>query len=383
MSNAQIDLASCLIRLKYGSELGHLVTVMGGADFITLAQIQLRVSSYPGPVHVKLKSKEIGYMLGILVWHKYAEFRKINNRANYKLRLPEIIRILQYPRYLYHIHELFEERGASIIENILLHGMQTQHKCVFDQLTANHTDEDVYQINGVFSQLVATNFISKEPNLATGTELSEIPEFIEMSEQDKFDVITAEGLSQGATQSQCPDQKGLTQYWSINTERFQRYIRDQLIVEDAAEMFGTKPATLLRNALRVSEDATVDLPIEHPISYIDIRRACDEASMDFNNGMNFDATLAILVSGAYLNKTHEGLYSINIRQIISRCFKNSVLQWIMTKYGVEARKVVALLQDQQYYEPHIVAKKCLIDEKVARRVIYRKGYSTIDVHLVY
>ena len=149
----------------------------------------------------------------------------------------------------------------------------------------------------------------------------------------------------------------------------------------------------------MSEDATVDLPIEHPISYIDIRRACDEASMDFNNGMNFDATLAILVSGSYLNKTHEetrfkfftnfkfvitkfcyyqsehkqkGLYSINIRQIISRCFKNSVLQWIMTKYGVEARKVVALLQDQQYYEPHIVAKKCLIDEKVARRVIYRK-----------
>ena len=120
--------------------------------------------------------------------------------------------------------------------------MQTQHKCVFDQLTANHTDEDVHQINGVFSQLVATNFISKEPNLASETELSEIPEFIEMSEQDKFDVITAEGLSQAQTHSD----KKLTQYWSINTERFQRYIRDQLIVEDAAKMFGTKAATLLR-----------------------------------------------------------------------------------------------------------------------------------------
>ena len=95
MSNAQIDLASCLIRLKYGSELGHLVTVMGGADFITLAQIQLRVSSYPGPVHVILKSKEIGYMLGILVWHKYAEFRKINNRANYKLRKGYITLLLE------------------------------------------------------------------------------------------------------------------------------------------------------------------------------------------------------------------------------------------------------------------------------------------------
>ena len=55
----------------------------------------------------------------------------------------------------------------------------------------------------------------------------------------------------------------------------------------------------------MSEDATVGLPKEHPISYVDIRRACDEAAMDFNDGMSFDATLAILVSGSCLTKTHE------------------------------------------------------------------------------
>ena len=48
MSNAQIELASCLIRLKYGIEMGHLVNVIGGSDFITIQQIEMRVSAYPG-----------------------------------------------------------------------------------------------------------------------------------------------------------------------------------------------------------------------------------------------------------------------------------------------------------------------------------------------
>ena len=252
MSNAQIDLASCLIRLKYGSELGHLVTVMGGADFITLNQIQLRVASYPGPTDVSIKPTEIGYMVGILVWHKYADFRQINKKAHYKLKLPEIIRILQYPRYLYHINELFGDRGSSIVENILLHGLQTQQKCVMDQLTAelNHShlsnemsnsNELIFQINSVFSQLVATNFITKEPSLAPSEKLCEVPQFVEMTEHDKFEVQHAENISE----SESLDEK-LIQYWSINTERFQRYIRDQLMVEEAAEMFGTKPASLMR-----------------------------------------------------------------------------------------------------------------------------------------
>ena len=73
-------------------------------------------------------------MVGLLVWNTYAEFRKINNRAQYKVKLEEIIRILQYPRYLFHINELFGERGASIIENILLHGQIEQKKCILDQL---------------------------------------------------------------------------------------------------------------------------------------------------------------------------------------------------------------------------------------------------------
>ena len=73
-----------------------------------------------------------------------------------------------------------------------------------------------------------------------------------------------------------------------------------------------------------------------------------------------------------MSKTHDGLYSIEIQDVISRCFKNLCLQWILTKYGNEARKVMSLLQDDKYYETSYIAKKCLIDEKDAKGVIYRQ-----------
>ena len=76
-------------------------------------------------------------------------------------RLTEIVRILQYPRYLFHINELYDDRGSSIIENILCHGQIDQLKIVHDQLTAegalsgspNEVEEYSRQINDVFKHL--------------------------------------------------------------------------------------------------------------------------------------------------------------------------------------------------------------------------------------
>ena len=78
-----------------------------------------------------------------------------------RFRLTEIVRILQYPRYLFHINELYDDRGSSIIENILFHGQIDQLKIVQDQLTAegalNGSPDEVEaysrQINDVFKHL--------------------------------------------------------------------------------------------------------------------------------------------------------------------------------------------------------------------------------------
>jgi len=66
--------------------MGHLIMVIGGSDFITLKQIELRIASYPGATNVTIRPKDIGRMIGLLIWHKYAEFKNINDRAHYKIR---------------------------------------------------------------------------------------------------------------------------------------------------------------------------------------------------------------------------------------------------------------------------------------------------------
>lgn len=393
MSNSQIGLASCLIQLKYGPEVGHLVMVIGGSDFITLKQIELRIASYPGATNVTIRPKDIGRMIGLLIWHKYAEFKNINDRAHYKIRLTEIVRILQYPRYLFHINELYDDRGSSIIENILCHGQIDQLKIVRDQLTAegalsgsvNEVEEFSREINDVFKHLVGTNFVKREPNLTeeSKTNPSDVPEFEDMETQEKYAVIpdfTYANITAGSngTSGEPTKKKArLTSnedtnkiYWSINSDRFEKYLSDQIMVEDATEHCGLLAGKVLRNGLRVSEHGSDIKTTEFNVSYTDILQSCVESSINFDS-MSFDHTLSLLVKNDYLRKNNEGLYTIKMRKIITRCYKNSVLQWIMTKYGNEARKILYLLQNGEYYEPHVIARLCLLDEKDAKRVLYR------------
>jgi hypothetical protein len=393
MSNSQIGLASCLIQLKYGPEVGHLVMVIGGSDFITLKQIELRIASYPGATNVTIRPKDIGRMIGLLIWHKYAEFKNINDRAHYKIRLTEIVRILQYPRYLFHINELYDDRGSSILENILCHGQIDQLKIVRDQLTAegalsgsvNEVEEFSREINDVFKHLVGTNFVKREPNLTeeSKTNPSDVPEFEDMETQEKYAVIpdfTYANITAGSngTSGEPTKKKArLTSnedtnkiYWSINSDRFEKYLSDQIMVEDATEHCGLLAGKVLRNGLRVSEHGSDIKTTEFNVSYTDILQSCVESSINFDS-MSFDHTLSLLVKNDYLRKNNEGLYTIKMRKIITRCYKNSVLQWIMTKYGNEARKILYLLQNGEYYEPHVIARLCLLDEKDAKRVLYR------------
>ena len=43
------------------------------------------------------------------------------------------------------------------------------------------------------------------------------------------------------------------EYWTINGDRFENYIRDQIMVDDAGESCGSLASQVLRNTLRISE----------------------------------------------------------------------------------------------------------------------------------
>ena len=60
--------------------------VIGGSDFITFRQIEMRIASYPGATKIKIRPKDIGKMIALLIWHKYADYKSINDKAHYKIR---------------------------------------------------------------------------------------------------------------------------------------------------------------------------------------------------------------------------------------------------------------------------------------------------------
>ena len=76
MPNIQVDLASALVTNRYGRKFGHLVRVIGGADYITTKQIEARLNSYQGDTDIRIKKGEVEPILSLLIWHKYATFKE-------------------------------------------------------------------------------------------------------------------------------------------------------------------------------------------------------------------------------------------------------------------------------------------------------------------
>ena len=120
--------------------------------------------------------------------------------------------------------------------------------------------------------------------------------------------------------------------------------------------------------MRFCELGTSIETVEYGLSLIDIQKSCREANIDFGE-FPLDSVLELLVRSHFMSK--EGAkYTVRIRDCIERMFCDSALQWIGTMYGRDARKVVALLLQGNYLEPNVIAKKCVMDNKETKRIIY-------------
>ena len=53
MSTAEIELAATLVGVNLGLQLGELVVVIGGGDYLTLTQIRQRIETFSKSVSIK------------------------------------------------------------------------------------------------------------------------------------------------------------------------------------------------------------------------------------------------------------------------------------------------------------------------------------------
>ena len=153
------------------------------------------------------------------------------------MNLREVNRILQYPRYLYHIEEIFGPRGSSIIEFLLLRGQlqaaeiidlqMEKEKCANEDERRKVLDENKV----ILKNLISNRFIHKEAILKS-VENAEIP-VLESAADCAFTI----NFERGQTDNK-------PEYWSVNHTRFSHYIKDQLLVERASLSLGCESVTV-------------------------------------------------------------------------------------------------------------------------------------------
>merc|ERR1711937_161622 len=358
MSAQETELGGTLIGLNFGPELGELAQVIGGADFLSLKQIQLRVDSFSKPLLIKSANTDIRPLLATLVWNNLAEFKNVKGSIQYRIIVRNALRYIQLPRYLFHINEIFGGKGSQIIKILLLRGRMEAGE-ITELLASQDPNSEALmtEVRTIFNAMVSNRFLKKHVN-----EENQLPETVLSINFNRSDPSKYKDEPNSA--HEC-----LVEYWSVKHDRFMHYIKDQMMVEFSSKLCGDFAALVFRNVLRFCELDSNAESVESKITLMDIRKSCNEADIDFS-GFPLETVLDLLVKAEFMNKDG-GSFTVRVRHTIEKMMIESILHWIGTKYGRDARKIVALLIKGNYMEPKMIAKKCVMDEKEAKKMIYR------------
>jgi len=162
--------------------------------------------------------------------------------------------------------------------------------------------------------------------------------------------------------------EGNPDYWCLDIDRLGQFTKDQLLVDYTRHKCGAQAADVIRNILRLQEHTRGVLSYHYNVTLSEITRLCTEYGNEAEIGL--EGKLDLLIRFQMLEKDGS-IYTVLLFKMVEKMVQQCVLQWISTKYGMDARKIMALLFEGNYFEPKNVAKKCVMDEKDANQVLYR------------
>jgi len=122
MTAEEIELCATLAGIYFGTDFKDFVSIIGGNDFLTLFHIRQRITSYANKVQLAQHLDRVEHILKLLMKHRMVEARTGNGAAQYRLALRHIRIFMSFPRFKYHIEEIFGKLGSAIVEYLLENG---------------------------------------------------------------------------------------------------------------------------------------------------------------------------------------------------------------------------------------------------------------------
>ncbi|KAK2159751.1 hypothetical protein LSH36_147g08032 [Paralvinella palmiformis] len=300
---------------------------------------------------------------------------------------------------LYTSKTLFGDVAELITEELLLHGQLQMSEVinkVHTRLTAalpesSRSPVSAYDIRDQFIKLTQTQFIQRCPgihNVEEDTpESKALPLFNEQSEEQLYIIpdIDLTGLKrkrEGDSSEQAIKkvkvEKGVSDadiYWRVKYDRFDRYLRDQTIIQAVVNKVDRMAGEIMRTILRQSElvsDACAT--VINPLSYNEIYQALPK-ELNLTRQL-VDQYLKIIVEDStnFLLKVGDsagGMYTIDFNKCYTTLCKAHIMSVVQERFGSKSSRIYRLLIVKKQLEQKQIEEFAMVPAKEAKEILYK------------
>ncbi|CAJ0584352.1 unnamed protein product, partial [Mesorhabditis spiculigera] len=356
-----------------------------GPIVATVGEALLREAGPLAIIISRLKEKvtlpQIRRAIVVLEQHHLLTFTLVNaQRVYYRINPWDVVNLLRIPRCGQVIKSLYADAGEAIYEELIGEGRTTMNS-LLQKVQGRELGIPVTEVYKKFCALAAANFIIKEAPVEC--VVRGCPSFSTTYDQFTVPELKLANFNDGSRKRKASvsgDDESI--YWKINWNRFEKYLRDELIIELLAgphssstehqERRSTILALLKTNEARATPQQILETL---PISLTDIvTTAKDSGIADLDRRSAESALLSMCeTANGVLRKVGDsagGLYTIDYSLGMRQLAQSHVESLIREQLDTKAVRIFRLLQRHRYLEEEQIEKMVMLSSKETRELLY-------------
>ncbi|CAI4230044.1 unnamed protein product [Auanema sp. JU1783] len=319
-------------------------------------------------------------------------------RVQYSIDFDQILGFVKSPRCAYIMKTLYGSAAETIFLEIFAKGRLTCSETlrrVTETADFSEGNLTIDQCKEIFCRLSETQFIKRCPPIKTnlrGCPLFETS-YDPFIMPDKIFEINPSGAVKTTRESlkrkHGPDHDEDV-YWCINWTRFDRYVRDFMVLElvmPNSEILQEKSEQLCKDTffalLKANETRSSSIKAANSahVSVFDILRYAKENNLSLDkNGVDWALKSLVEESSGVLRKVGDssgGLFVTDFERAITLLCQNHIESLIREQLDTKAVRIFRLLQNKGHLEEEHIEKLTMMSSKETRELLYalqEEGY---------
>ena len=336
----------------------------------------------------------------VLIQHNIVTFAQStrSSKAEYTFHVDECLNLMRYSKFLHLSKTLYQDEGEIIAEELFTSGQDCASNVVYRAAKRLNPDEKaskkipavVKKLDTVFRDMVKCHFIQRTSSpYGKGDDEAAMAPVPELKTQDALTYFVPElntghlvallSKDEDVKVSELSDKKVL---WRINTDRFLRELRDQVVVQSVTKRIDSSAGNLMRTMLSMMNETSPWSDVSNHLHQIDLANRIDKS--DRNTAVGSDKRL-IKFQDQYLKVLEEdrtrflsrvgdaggGQYVINCRHIFNEFAAAASDSIVLEKFGSKALRIFRVIRQKLHVEESQLQGFVMIPAKEIKLLTYQ------------